>query len=89
VKANYLIRVSSVASFVRGSMQALAAAGAKEPWLRAKGGLARIYAGQVLARAPRLAEGLMDGAQDLEGMAPCGFGPGGGRSAALSLRMLQ
>jgi len=46
--------------------QALAAAGAADPWLRSKAALARLYASQVLAQAPGLAEGVMDGAADLE-----------------------
>jgi len=46
--------------------QALAAAGSEDPWLRSKGALARVFAGQVLTQAPGLAEGLMDGAGDLE-----------------------
>jgi len=46
--------------------QALAAAGSDDPWLRGKAALARVFAGQVLAQAPGLADGLMDGADDLE-----------------------
>jgi alkylation response protein AidB-like acyl-CoA dehydrogenase len=46
--------------------QALAAAGSDDPWLRSKAALARVYAGQVLAQAPGLAEGVMDGSADLE-----------------------
>jgi hypothetical protein len=46
--------------------QALAAAGSDDPWMQSKGALARLYAGQVLAQAPGLADGVMDGAQDLE-----------------------
>ena len=49
--------------------QALAAAGSPDPWLQGKVALARFYGGQVLAPAPGLAEGLMDGAADLEGAA--------------------
>jgi hypothetical protein len=45
--------------------QALAAAGSDEPWLKAKAGLARVYANQVLALAPGLADGLMTEAGDL------------------------
>jgi alkylation response protein AidB-like acyl-CoA dehydrogenase len=48
---------------------ALAAAGAEAAWLRAKGALARLYAEQVLAQAPGLAEGVMAGAADLEATA--------------------
>ena len=43
-----------------------AVGGAKTPWLMSKGVLARVFAGQVLTQAPGLAEGLMDGADDLE-----------------------
>jgi hypothetical protein len=46
--------------------QALAAAGSDDPWMRSKAALARVYAGQVLAQAPGLADGVMDGAADLE-----------------------
>ena len=47
--------------------QALAVAGASDPWSRSKAALARLYASQVLARAPGLAEGVADpGAADLE-----------------------
>ncbi|MDB5464120.1 MAG: acyl-CoA dehydrogenase family protein [Phenylobacterium sp.] len=50
--------------------QALAAAGdplfSGDPWLQGKSALARVFAGQVLAQASGLAEGLMDGANDLE-----------------------
>jgi hypothetical protein len=46
--------------------QALAAAGSDDPWLKSKAALARIFASQVLAQAPGLAEGLMEGAEDLE-----------------------
>src|SRR5258706_6178023 len=46
--------------------QALAAAGSDDPWLQGKAALARVFAGQVLAQASGLAEGLMDGADDLE-----------------------
>ncbi len=48
--------------------QALAAAGSDDPWLVAKGGLARLYASQVLTLAPGLADGIAEGAgtEDLE-----------------------
>ncbi|THD64618.1 acyl-CoA dehydrogenase [Phenylobacterium sp.] len=50
--------------------QALAAAAdpgfASDPWLKSKAALARVFAGQVLAQAPGVAEGLMDGGADLE-----------------------
>jgi hypothetical protein len=45
---------------------ALLAAGADAPWLRAKAPLARLYAEQVLAQAPGLAAGVMQGGADLE-----------------------
>lgn len=46
--------------------QAQATAGAPDEWSRSKAALARLYAAQVLAQAPGLAEGLMDDASDLE-----------------------
>ena len=46
--------------------QALAAAGSDDPWMVAKGALARLYASQVLSLAPGLADGIADGAGDLE-----------------------
>ena len=46
--------------------QALAAAGSDDPWMRSKGALARLYAGQVLAQAPGVADGVCDGEADLE-----------------------
>ena len=46
--------------------QALAAAGSDAPWLRARALLAKLYASQVLAQAPGLAEGV---AEPLEEMA--------------------
>jgi len=46
--------------------QALAAAGSDDPWLQGKAALARVYASQVLAQAPGLADGLMEGPEDLE-----------------------
>jgi len=46
--------------------QALAASGSEDPWLKGKVALARLYSGQVLSLAPGVAEGLMDGAADLE-----------------------
>ena len=46
--------------------QALAAAGSDDPWLKGKAALARVFAGQVLTQSAGLAEGLMDGAEDLE-----------------------
>jgi len=46
--------------------QALAAAGLDDPWMKSKGALARLYASQVLALAPGMADGLTDDAGDLE-----------------------
>ena len=46
--------------------QALAVAGSDDPWSQSKAALARIYASQVLALAPGLADGLTEGADDLE-----------------------
>jgi hypothetical protein len=46
--------------------QAMAAAGSDDPWLKSKAALARVFASQVLAQAPGLADGLMEGADDLE-----------------------
>src|SRR5579859_3856630 len=46
--------------------QALAARGSDDPWLRSKISLARIFASQVLAQAPGLADGLTEGVDDLE-----------------------
>jgi hypothetical protein len=43
----------------------IAAAGPDDPWLKSKAALARVFAGQVLTQAPGLADGLMDGAEDL------------------------
>jgi hypothetical protein len=45
--------------------QAIAANGSDDPWLQGKAALARIYAGQVLAQAPGLADGVMEGDSDL------------------------
>jgi hypothetical protein len=46
--------------------QALAAVGETDPRLVAKAPLARLYAAQVLAQAPGVARGVMQGAVDLE-----------------------
>jgi alkylation response protein AidB-like acyl-CoA dehydrogenase len=45
--------------------QALAAAGSDDPWLQSKAALARLYASQVLALAPGLADGLTESGADL------------------------
>ena len=50
--------------------QAMAAAGAEAPWLRAKAALARLYASQVLTQAPGLAEAVMEPSQDLAAIPP-------------------
>ncbi|MBL8554545.1 MAG: acyl-CoA dehydrogenase [Phenylobacterium sp.] len=44
---------------------AAAAAGADDPWLKAKGALARLYASQVLTQASGVADGLAESADDL------------------------
>jgi hypothetical protein len=46
--------------------QAMAVAGLDDPWAQAKAATARLYASQVLALAPGLADGLGEGAGDLE-----------------------
>ncbi|WP_309643205.1 acyl-CoA dehydrogenase [Phenylobacterium sp.] len=46
--------------------QALATAAATDDWSKSKSALARLYAGQILAQAPGLADGVTDGAGDLE-----------------------
>ncbi|HEY3948416.1 acyl-CoA dehydrogenase [Phenylobacterium sp.] len=48
------------------AMAAEAVGGSDDPWLKSKAALARLFAGQVLAQAPGIAEGLTDGAADLE-----------------------
>ena len=45
---------------------ALAAVGASEPWMQAKGAMVRLYASQVLSLAPGLADGLCEDVADLE-----------------------
>jgi hypothetical protein len=50
--------------------QALAAAGSDAPWLKAKAPLARLYASQVLAQAPGLADGIMETLPELAAIAP-------------------
>ena len=47
--------------------QALAAAGSDDPWMVSKGALARLYASQVLALTPGMADAIAEGgADDLE-----------------------
>ncbi len=46
--------------------QALSTAAGSDDWSQSKSALARLFAGQVLAQAPGLADGVMDGAGDLE-----------------------
>jgi alkylation response protein AidB-like acyl-CoA dehydrogenase len=62
----YLKLAGDVIGAAMLARQALAAAGSDDPWLQGKPALARVFAGQVLAQAPGLADGLMDGADDLE-----------------------
>ena len=50
--------------------QALAAAGSDIPWLQAKAPLAKLYASQVLAQAPGLAEGIMETLPEMAELAP-------------------
>jgi alkylation response protein AidB-like acyl-CoA dehydrogenase len=50
--------------------QALAAAGDEAPWLQAKAPLAKLYASQVLAQAPGLAEGVMEAFPELAALTP-------------------
>ncbi len=47
-------------------LQALALLDATDDWSASKAALARVYAAQVLAQAPGLAEGVMEGAADYE-----------------------
>ena len=46
--------------------QAQAVAGGDDAWSKSKAALARVFASQVLAQAPGLAAGVMEGADDLE-----------------------
>jgi len=46
--------------------QALAAAGSDDPWMQSKAALARFYSSQVLVQASGLADGLVEGVEDLE-----------------------
>ncbi|MBS0489159.1 MULTISPECIES: acyl-CoA dehydrogenase [unclassified Phenylobacterium] len=46
--------------------QAQAVAGGDDGWSKSKAALARVFASQVLAQAPGLAAGVMEGADDLE-----------------------
>ncbi|HKR87760.1 MAG TPA: acyl-CoA dehydrogenase [Phenylobacterium sp.] len=50
--------------------QALNAAGADAPWLKAKASLARIFASQVLSLAPGLAEAVMEPLPEMAALAP-------------------
>jgi alkylation response protein AidB-like acyl-CoA dehydrogenase len=54
--------------------QALAAAGSEAPWLQAKAALAKIYASQVLAQAPGLADGVMESLPEMAGILPEALG---------------
>ncbi len=49
---------------------ALAATGSDEPWLRAKGALVRLYGREVLTLASGLADGIVEDAGEIEGVAP-------------------
>jgi alkylation response protein AidB-like acyl-CoA dehydrogenase len=49
--------------------QALATAQGADDWSKSKSALARIYASQVLAQAPGLADGVVEGGDDLEAVA--------------------
>ena len=46
-----------------------------DPWLRSKAALARVYASQVLAQAPGLADGLTDGPEDFEATPAAALAP--------------
>ncbi|MCI3133650.1 acyl-CoA dehydrogenase [Phenylobacterium aquaticum] len=48
--------------------QALLVAEGDDAWSKSKAALARVYAGQILAQAPGLADGVMDGGADLESL---------------------
>jgi len=48
--------------------QALLVADGDDAWSKSKAALARVYAGQILAQAPGLADGVMDGGADLESL---------------------
>ena len=48
--------------------QALEVADSDDDWSKSKAVLARVFAGQVLAQAPGLADGVMDGGADLESL---------------------
>jgi len=54
-------------------LQALAATG-DDPWSKGKAALARVYAAQVLAQAPGLADGVLEGDADLEAFTPEALG---------------
>ncbi|MES2722071.1 MAG: acyl-CoA dehydrogenase [Pseudomonadota bacterium] len=55
-------------------LQALALVGATDDWSMSKAALARVYAAQVLAQAPGLAEGVMEGAADYEAVSAHALG---------------
>jgi hypothetical protein len=54
--------------------QAMAASGSDDPWMQGKAALARLYASQVLALAPGLADGLTEGTADLEATSAAALG---------------
>ena len=49
-----------------GTGQIVVAAGSDDPWMQSKAALARVYSSQVLAQAGGLADGLVEGADDME-----------------------
>jgi alkylation response protein AidB-like acyl-CoA dehydrogenase len=55
-------------------LQALALVGATDEWSTSKAALARVYAAQVLAQVPGLAEGVMEGAADYEAVSARALG---------------
>ncbi|MDP3635009.1 acyl-CoA dehydrogenase, partial [Phenylobacterium sp.] len=55
-------------------LQALALVDATDDWSMSKAALARVYAAQVLAQAPGLAEGVMEGAADYEAVSAHALG---------------
>ncbi|MDO8800868.1 acyl-CoA dehydrogenase [Phenylobacterium sp.] len=55
-------------------LQALALVDATDDWSASKAALARVYSAQVLAQAPGLAEGVMEGAADYEAVSAHALG---------------
>ena len=54
--------------------QALATAQGADDWSKSKSALARVYASQVLAQAPGLADGVVEGAEDFEAVGAAALG---------------